>query len=280
MTDPIRRIAIVGCGWLGLPLAQRLVDLGYQVSGSKQSASAAAALTEQGIEGVSLTLTPALSCADPQRLFGRRDLIIINIPPGRRLHSPEHHKAQLAYLLGAVATHQIPKILFISSTSVYAADQGWVSEATPALATQGSGATLKQIEATIMTDPRWQASVLRFAGLVGAERHPGRFLAGKQVQGAQSPVNIIHRDDCIGLIVALIERNIWQETFNACADEHPSKSEFYTQAAQLLKMEIPQFLGDSGSSKLIDNRAIKETLNYSFRHPDPIDWLLQSKGSW
>lgn len=83
----IKKIAVVGCGWFGLPLARALQNEGYQVIGSKRHADEAQKLTREGIDCVALdlsesevvgtakeTLTPLLDA----------DAMVINIPPALR----------------------------------------------------------------------------------------------------------------------------------------------------------------------------------------------------
>jgi hypothetical protein len=62
---------------------------------------------------------------------------------------------------------------------------------------------------------------------------------------------------------------VWGEVFNCCADTHPTKREFYTQAAESIGAPVPQF-ADSGdrSFKIISNEKVKRFLNYEFLHPD------------
>ncbi|WP_026959702.1 SDR family oxidoreductase [Aliagarivorans taiwanensis] len=272
----INRISIVGLGWLGMPLASRLIELGYQVVGSKRAAAEVEQARSLGIDAYPLELAPHIIGDTPAELFNA-DLLIINIPPGRKQHSAECHQAQISALLDAAKQAGVAKVLFISSTSVYGPQQGIVTEQSPEQPDVGSGTTLLHIEQQLLPNGPWQASCLRFGGLVGGERKPGRFLSGKTLSGANSPVNLIHRDDCIGVISALIKRDIWGETFNVCADGHPSRQQFYTRAAECLALPPPQFNDQPGSNKWVDNALIKQTLDYQFVFPDPMQWLSATK---
>ena len=49
----MKSVAIVGLGWLGLPLALHLKELGWCVKGSKQSSEDAQKLHQLGIETLS-----------------------------------------------------------------------------------------------------------------------------------------------------------------------------------------------------------------------------------
>ncbi|CAG9000549.1 MAG: Protein YeeZ [Candidatus Celerinatantimonas neptuna] len=273
MPQQIKQIAIVGCGWLGTPLAYHLLGLGYGVRGTRQHTSSRIELAQAGVIEGALSVTPELHCDVSEKIFGGCDLLIINIPPNRKAHDRHYHVTQIQSLAQAAVNYQIPKVLFIGSTSVYGPMQGEVTESSPAQPSTQSGQTLLEIEQWLHQQPSFVTTTLRFGGMIGPGRHPGRFLSGRQVDGADTPVNLIHQADCIALIDALIQRNIWGEVFNACADEHPSRCDFYSAAAKQLDVEMPQFNHSQNSSKFISNQAIKDALRYSFIYPDPIAWL-------
>ncbi len=268
----IKRISIVGCGWLGLPLAQHLLQQGFHILGSRRQLAELKELSALGIEAYQLELKPELESNNIAALLAC-DLLIINIPPGRKTNTAEYHIAQIKHLLDAAQRHRVRRVLFISSTSVYGSQQGLVDESTPRQPETSSGVALKQIEDDLLSRQAFKASVLRFSGLVGGQRKPGRFLSGKTVSGASSPVNIIHRSDCLALISGLIQRDQWGECFNACSDQHPQKHDFYNLAAQQLGVAPPRFNEQVGSNKVISNQKIKSCLNYQFQFPDPMAWL-------
>ena len=114
--------------------------------------------------------------------------------------------------------------------------------------------------------------MLRFCGLFGPDRNPGRFLVGKILPGSsgQVPVNMIHLDDCIAIITEILEQNVWGEVFNACADEHPAKEEFYGEAARQLNFDPPKFAATAADAyKVVDSTKLRRMLNYRFKYPDP-----------
>lgn len=137
---------------------------------------------------------------------------------------------------------------------------------------EDTDSVLLHIETLFRANPNFKTTILRLSGLVGYSRHPGNFFAnGKLVQHADVPVNLIHRDDCIGIIAAIINQDEWGEVFNACADTHPTKRIFYSHARALL--------GSSASSlsfadtnelefKIVSNNKVKQQLNYQFIYPD------------
>jgi hypothetical protein len=43
-------------------------------------------------------------------------------------------------------------------------------------------------------------------------------LAGREnLENPDAPINLIHQTDCIGIILKIIEKNSWGETYNAAA---------------------------------------------------------------
>ena len=170
-------------------------------------------------------------------------------------------------LVEAIENSRVEKVLFVSSTSVYPADSQLVSESDGKESPQHP---LVIIENLFVQNPNFQTTILRFAGLIGYSRHPGRFFrGGKEVTNADSTVNLIHRDDCINIIDRIVSNGAWGETFNGCADTHPSKREFYARAASQLGAPPPVFAESSDKSfKQVDNRKLKRMLGYEFVYPD------------
>ena len=65
----MKKVAIVGLGWLGMPLAMSLAARGWQVTGSKTTLDGVEAARMSGIESYSLRLEPELVCeADDLRV--------------------------------------------------------------------------------------------------------------------------------------------------------------------------------------------------------------------
>lgn len=266
-----KTVSVVGCGWLGLPLAIYLLQQNYVVRGSKTSLSDVQKLRDLGIDGFQLSLSPTLESNNISELLNASTLIV-NIPPKRRENVEQFHWDQMLALKAAVHESPIQQVIFVSSTSVYPNTNNEVAESCKLPADKASGRVLQRIEALWLNDPTLKTTVVRFAGLIGDDRLPGRFLAGKRnLKNGNTPVNLIHRDDCIGIITAIIEQNAWGHVFNACSDQHPMRKELYTKAADNLGLDAPQFEeNDVESFKIVNSDLLKTTLNYTFLHPDPM----------
>ncbi|HEY5715736.1 MAG TPA: dTDP-glucose 4,6-dehydratase, partial [Psychromonas sp.] len=129
---------------------------------------------------------------------------------------------------------------------------------------------LLEIEALFQQNKHFKSTILRFSGLIGGKRHPGRFFAtGKPIRLANAGVNLIHLEDCLAIIAIIIKQHIFPGLFNACADTHPSKADFYTANALALGLDKPNLSEENKqSNKIVSNEKLKKRLNYQFIHAD------------
>lgn len=252
----IGKISILGSGWLGLPLARSMVAAGYSVKASTTSESRLSALSAAHIDPFLVDIAqPPTNLPD----FLESQVLIVNIP-SKDLEG-------FRRLLEQVEQSAIEFVIFVSSTSVYSSSKFPISEADGC---ETPTHPLVIIENMFMQNPAFQTTVLRFGGLFGYSRHPGRFIRGGRLSShPESRVNLIHRDDCIAIIEAIIENQVWGEIFNCCADTHPSKRDFYERAAKDLGLDPPVFAESASNSyKVISSEKIKRRLGYDFMHPD------------
>ena len=264
-------VSILGCGWLGLPLAKTLVEKGYQVNGSVRNESKFSALQAAGVHPFNVRLELEISGDDLPRFFSA-SILIIDFPPERRDDIESYLLMQVKSLVQMIDTSNIEQVIFISSTSVYPDLNREVFEDENLAPEKGSGKALKLAEDYLLSQPGFTTTVIRFGGLVGNDRKPGRFLAGrKDVPGARSPINIIHQDDCIALICELLAQEAWGGIYNAATDEHPEKAIFYQRMAIQQGFERPEFSAEvSESYKIVNSDKIKNRLNFRFKFPDPM----------
>ena len=265
------RISILGTGWLGLPLGKHLKDLGYDVKGSTTSPEKILKLKEFGIQPYLIEIDEKGVGENGAGLFDT-DILIITIPPARNL---ERYKIIIQAITNQIQEKDIKKVLYTSSTGVYGNTAGMVDETT-VLNPRGISA-----EGVIFAERAFQAlntdlTIVRFAGLAGENRNPGRFFAGrKDVTGGNAPVNFVHQTDCILIMAQIIKDNHWNEIFNICADTHPPKHLFYPFKAKEGSFDVPTFAQDNKKAsdyKTISNAKIKAALNYEFKYPNPMEF--------
>ena len=255
------RISILGCGWLGLPLAQALAEDGHEVRGSTTTHSKLDAIRAAGAQAHLVRLSPE-PAGDTEGFFDA-EMLVVTLPPSG---DDEAYLQRLASVIAAGRKAGTQHFIFTSSTSAYAARGEVVDETDATPPASDRGQRMRRAEALFLTPPI-EAVIVRLGGLFGPDREPGRFLAGKTgVTGPDQPVNLVHRDDVIGVIRELIAQEVRRGVFNVVADEHPSRRDFYTARAEALGLAPPAFSEAPASGKTVSNQKVKDVLGYTFRH--------------
>ena len=94
------RIAIMGCGWLGLPLAKVLIADGYLINGSTTSKEKLGNLKDVGIHPFLISLTEDGIEGDIKGLLSNVDALVINVPPKLRGGHKENYVKKMQLLHG------------------------------------------------------------------------------------------------------------------------------------------------------------------------------------
>lgn len=269
-------ISILGCGWLGLPLAEYLRDQGHLVKGSTTSPEKLELLKGKNIIPYLLKFDPELT-GDEDINFWEADVLVINIPPNRsNSKGNDFFHRQVKAMTENITSSSISFVIFVSSTSVYPAKQGVVAEmdAEEGKAARDSGNKLLKAEELLRSQTAFETTVIRPGGLYGYDRHPVNSLAGRQgLERGNAPINLIHRDDCINIIHHIIEEQITGEVFNGVSDGHPPRKMYYPAAAERMNVNPPTFKDDDGEGyKIVSNRKVKQVLGYTFKYPNPMDF--------
>lgn len=263
-------ISILGCGWLGFPLAEELVRKGFALKGSTTSEAHLGELQEAGIEPYLLSLEPELEGEDAAD-FLQSDTLIINFPPERREDIEEYHVLQFSSLIDAIRLSPVKHVLMVSSTSVYPALGREVTEEDAEEPESASGRALLSVEEMLMQERGFQTTVVRFSGLVGYDRTPANYLGRmKEISAPEQPMNLIHRDDCIGVITGIIRLGQWGEVFNACAPVHPKRIDYYRKAALKAGLNLPPAARGDEPFKIVGSGKLMDAIGYTFLHPDPM----------
>lgn len=270
MTD-IRSISVLGCGWLGLPLAQRLVQLGFSVKGSTTEQSKLSLFERSKIAPYLIMAAPRLTGKGIDSFF-QSNILFLNIPFRRNLNDPAYYKEQIDAVIASVKSSPVKFVIFAGSTSIYPESLKEALEDASFVTDNLRSKVLREIEQSLLDQTNFETTVIRFSGLYGGERKIGRMLAGRKgVTEGRAPVNLIHLEDCIEIIIRIIQRDIRGEIFNACSDSHPTREEMYTKAALHYRVKPPQFADQPQQRfKIVSNAKLKDRLDYEFKHPDPL----------
>lgn len=257
-------ISILGCGWYGKALAVELVKKGINVKGSTTSAEKLAAIKADGIQPYLINLSPENKVIEND--FFSCDILWISIPPKARAGKGSAYIDQISRLVGLISNYTIKQVVLISSTGVYGDNNSVMTELDEPNPDSESGRIMLEAESILKRETSFTTTVIRFAGLIGPGRDPGRFFAGKTgIPNGNAPVNLIHLKDCLGLSCSIIEEQAFGGIFNAVAPQHPSRDEFYTQASQRSGLEKPQFINESRNWKIIESVNVPRLLQYTYK---------------
>lgn len=264
-----KTITIAGLGWLGQPLAHRLIDLGYSVKGSVTTLEKATHLQQHGYNAFPVEISETGITGEIEALLKNTDCLIIMIPPGLRRNTGADFVLKMAHLREEIKKQEVSKIILVSSTSVYDDSQGLVTEKDNPKPETIAAKQLRQVEELFINTSSFKTTVVRFGGLIGGSRKPARYLAGrKDLNDGNAPVNLIHRDDCINILVEIIKQDAFENIFNAVNPHHPKKSDYYIQKAAEMCLEPPTFAqGDSDEIfKQVDSENLRKVLGYEFKN--------------
>ncbi|WP_276389276.1 SDR family oxidoreductase [Eudoraea chungangensis] len=242
-----KTIGIIGCGWLGLPLAKVLIKEGYNVHGSTTSKYKLNELSKEGIKPYLLVLQTESIIGAMDEFIATIDILILNVPPKMRAENAPSFYKRMQLLQEKIPQKKQLQILFVSSISVYGNVQGIITEDTVPQPISSSGIELLASEKLFQNRFGDKISIVRFGGLIGDKRHPVKQLSGRTgLKNGNDPVNLIHLDDCIRVIQYLLQNNIWGHIINAVYPIHPPKNEYYDTQAKKRGLSPPIYDENQG----------------------------------
>jgi nucleoside-diphosphate-sugar epimerase len=274
------RALIVGCGYVGAALGTELVRQGHEVFGLRRTDISNGDLKAIGIVPLKADIT---KLEDLARLPTDFDWVVNCVSSSRG--SVEDYRA--VYLGGMrnlvqwLSANPPKKLVYTSSTSVYGQTDGSpVTESSPTEPLAETALILVETEKllSLAAAQNFPAVILRVAGIYG----PGRgywfkqFLRGEAtIEGkGERFLNMIHRDDVVGAIIAALEMGQPGGIYNVVDDEPVKQLELFQWLSETLRKEMPPFLEiDQGerkrgwTNKRISNRKLKTELAYQFRYP-------------
>jgi len=244
-------VSILGCGWLGLAVAKELMAKGYQVKASSTSSTKLSHFKKEGLHPFLIDIGQLNeSIAD----FLTTDILLVAITSKRLIDYQN--------LIKALKTSNVGYVLYVSSTSVYPMNNQVVTEASETLESP-----LVAIEQLFQKQNSFKTTIVRFGGLYGYDRNPANFVSGKLLKDPEGFINFIHRDDAVEILVQLLKNKLWGETFNACMDSHPKRSDFYIAQSNKMGVEPPKIDASVPSNyKIVDSQKLISALQYTFKH--------------
>jgi len=276
------RVLIVGCGYVGLPLGVELLKQGHEVFGLRRSPGGEAEIAAAGLKPLIADITKPEELG---KLPGSFDWVV-NAVSSTKGGEEEYRQVYLQgtrNLIEWLAPTPLKKFIYTSSTSVYGQSDGSVvKESSP---TEPSGVTSRLLVETekLLLDAaqakQFPAVILRVAGIYGPERghlflqylRSEARIAGK----GERILNMIHRDDLVGVILAALKSGRVGEIYNAVDDEPVAQIHFFRWLSETLGKWMPPFATEEENAqrkrgltnKKISNRKLKMELGVALKYP-------------
>jgi nucleoside-diphosphate-sugar epimerase len=235
----MKKIVILGCGFVGARAARLFAGAGWQVIGVTHSAASAARLAGEPFRVLPCDITSAACLTSAQELQSS-DALISAVSSGRG-GEEAYREVYLRGLQNAIDCLAPARVLFVGSTSVYAQNDGsQVTEESRAEPLTPTGAILRQAEEVALGHG---GQVARLAGIYG----PGRsVLLRKFIEGTAviegdglRHINQIHADDAACALFHLIARELPAGIYNVADDCPVTQLACYEWLAASLGRPLP-----------------------------------------
>lgn len=270
------RTLIIGCGYVGEALGQRLIALGHTVTGVRRESADNDRLAKLGIRPLNLDITQSDSLDALTEPFDHVVVAVSSSRGGREAHQ-RVFGAGIVNVCAWLKTHTARSVVFISSTSVYRQTEGeWVDEKSHTAMDTATSKTLRNAEDQIasVVSP---VTILRSSGIYG----PGRGYLFQQFMNGAATIegtgerflNMVHRDDLAKAIIRSFDGN--GGTFNITDDEPVSQLNFFEWLSERTNRPLPPFAPEPDPStrkrgitnKRVSNKRFKKALGFEYTHP-------------
>jgi nucleoside-diphosphate-sugar epimerase len=276
------RVLVVGCGYVGLPLAQELARRGHEVFGVRRSVAPLERSGQwSGIQPIAADITRREDMEKIPRPF---DWVVNTVSSNKG--GVDEYRA--VYLEGTrnladwLSSQPPQKYLHVSSTSVYGQTDGaWVTEESATEPQSETSRVLVETEQGLLRRVRekaFPALLLRAAGIYGPERghlFQQYLLGAARLAGDGSRfLNMIHREDLMGAILTALAAGRPGEIYNVCDDEPVTQRMFFEWLSGELRAPLPPADGGGTTgrkrgltSKRVSNRKLRLELGCELKYP-------------
>lgn len=270
----IGSVLIIGCGYVGLPLAKAWIEKGLRVYGTTRRVEKVDLLRREGIEPIVVDLLK------PPFRLPQADWVYFLVSGSQDETLPR----AMAHTIAALLENRPSRFIYTSSTGVYGDyGRGWADESSPRRAGHPAGLRLIEAEDILFTaieENRFPGIVVRLSGIYGPDRIPGRdqVLKGGSLRGhPESYLNLIHRNDLIPLLLATASNTKRGECYLFSDDQPVQRRDYYAFLAKCLGMTdyVPRWNSSDEpiASRRCRNQKMKEHFQFKLKYPSYRDGL-------
>ena len=274
------QILIAGCGYVGQAVADLFHTAGWVVEGWTRSARSAASLSAKPYSVRDVDISEPAQVAKCVGIFDA----VIHCASSRGGDAETYRQVYLDGARNFLEIFPKSKVLFTSSTSVYAQSDGsWVTEESATKPVRETSRILLETEKLVLDQ---RGIVARLAGIYGPGRSAllSKFLAGTAVIDPENDrfVNQVHRDDIASALFFLLSRKAeGAQIYNVIDDQPILQSECYRWLGQRLNRPLPPIGKPKGprkrgdSNKRVSNARLRR-LGWAPRYPTFADAMEES----
>ena len=277
----MRRLLIAGCGYVGTMAADLFHRAGWEVEGWTRSSESATALSDKPYP------VSALDVSNKDQVVAVPAVDFEAIIHCASTRGGDAESYRQVYLRGAqnlLNRFAGSKLLFTSSTSVYAQKKGeWITEESPAEPEHETGKILLEAEKLVLARG---GTIARLSGIYGPGRSAllKKFLNNQAIIDPKKDrfVNQAHRDDVAAAFFLLLDRQLPPgEIYNVVDDKPIQESEFYGWLAERLSRPPPPVAKSTAkrkrgeSNKRVSNAKLR-ALGWTPRYPTFMEGMEQS----
>lgn len=256
MNNSLPDCAILGLGYLGRPLAQKLYENGSRIAAVKRRLTSDDINLPIQLDAVDLNRPNAFQTALPH--WADKPTWFCLLPPS----SLNDYTATLQQWLQSAESLGVQHIIFTGSTSVYGDEVRECDETAPPNPQTDSAKQIAAVENLLLDSRIPNVDILRLGGLYSAERHPvTRLVLKRNISGGRQPVNVVHRDLAVAALFQTALRPDGRRIKNVVEPNHPTRAEFYTAEAAKLGLPAPDFNPDDTSGGKIVNTVSAQGLS-------------------
>lgn len=254
----MEKIGIIGCGWLGLHLAQHLSKQ-YNIYGTNTSKEKCSQLEKLGFESEvdAFSDVEIESDVKPWKILQELDVVIITIPFPKNAEF-DRLSNRFKNVIQFIKNFDKP-IFLMSSIGIYPQMDEEMNETN--VFEESLNQNILGIE-NLMKNEFPQVNILRLAGLMGGSRIFSKY----KISNPEQIVNHVHYEDICLIIEKMISRKIISKTYNVVAPQHPTKQEVID--FQINKKDS-NHITDQDKGRKIVSCTLETELDYQFLHPDP-----------
>ena len=257
-------VGSLGAGWLGCFLAKKGIQNKLKLKLSTTSPKKISDLRNICRDSYIINVQNDIIEGDLNFFKGINDLII-SIPPGLRKNPKKNYVKIIEKIVEKIVLFGIKKVIFLSSISVYGFQNNLITENSKTFPASISAKQILECEKKLIENSAFECCVLRLGGLVGTKRHPIYKLSGlKNLPNPKSPINLIHQEDVVDLILNIIDNWHGNDIFNLVNTFHPSREEYYTRIAKIANLSPPKFKESGDVFGEISSSKILKLTNFNF----------------